>query len=59
MRKRTKLEPLSERAENRLIRWAGYVWRMDENNLVRKVKKWAKKIDREKKTRTPEAKMER
>ena len=40
MRNRIKLEQLSERAVNRLIRWAGHVWRMDENNLVRKVEKW-------------------
>ena len=40
MRTRTKTEPLSERAANRVIRWAGHVWRMNEDSLVRRVERW-------------------
>ena len=40
LRERSKQEPLSEKAASRVIRWAGHVWRMDNNRIARRIDKW-------------------
>ena len=40
LRERSKQQPLSAKAASRVIRWAGHVWRMDNNRIARRVERW-------------------
>jgi Reverse transcriptase (RNA-dependent DNA polymerase) len=40
LRERSKQEPMSQKAASRIIRWAGHVWRMDNNRIARRVDRW-------------------
>ena len=40
LREKSKEQALSEKAASRIIRWAGNVWRMDNNRIERRVERW-------------------
>ena len=45
---------MSENAASRITRWAGHVWRMVNNRMVRRVDKWQ---ENKRKTKTYDGKM--